>query len=167
MVIAFDQSISTRVFLIRHGQTEWNKKRLIQGPPDIPLNEEGIRQAHSLTTWVKGRFKIDTIRTSPEERALQTANIINAAYQVDVLVDLDLAEVNFGALINKNMDDFEKGESEYIQQFNQFLASYGRNEIDRPELPNGESIAEIEGRIRICIDRIKPAQQGKSPCCIT
>lgn len=167
MTIASAKTFSTRVFLIRHGQTDSNKNRLVQGPSDTPLNEEGIRQAQSLSTWIKKRFSIDAIRTSPEKRALQTARIINKNHNVDLHVDPNLVEVDFGSLKNLKIDDLILGESEYIQQFNHFLASYKNDEINRPELPDGEYISEIEGRIRLCIDHILNSHNGEQILVVT
>ncbi|MEK1831722.1 histidine phosphatase family protein [Priestia megaterium] len=72
------------LYLIRHGQTDWNKNKLIQGHADIPLNEAGKQQAKR----VAERFRdihIDVIYTSDLLRAQETAREIAAAAKVEKL----------------------------------------------------------------------------------
>ena len=72
-----------RIFMARHGETDWNVERRIQGNTDIPLNENGIRQANSLASYLErqvvGKGGIFThIFTSPLERAKETAEKASA-----------------------------------------------------------------------------------------
>ena len=61
-----------KLYLIRHGQTDWNIERRIQGQQDIPLNETGRAQAACLTKAMKDK-KLTAIYTSPQIRAYATA----------------------------------------------------------------------------------------------
>lgn len=65
----------TNLYLVRHGETDWNKARRIQGSTDIPLNETGRAQA-AMTGQLLARRQWDTIVASPLSRALETAQII-------------------------------------------------------------------------------------------
>lgn len=65
----------TRFFLVRHGETEWNRIRRIQGSSDIPLNDTGRSQAHHVG-GILARHRIDLIVSSPLSRAMETALII-------------------------------------------------------------------------------------------
>ena len=68
----------SRSFLcIRHGTTDWNRQRRFQGRTDIPLNDEGIAQAHAAARRLQD-VPIDIIVSSPLIRALRTAEIIAA-----------------------------------------------------------------------------------------
>ena len=60
-----------KLYLTRHGQTDWNLKDKVQGKTDIPLNEAGIRQAHMLAE-VLADTPIDLALTSPLHRAYET-----------------------------------------------------------------------------------------------
>ena len=76
-----------RLYIIRHGETEWNVSGRMQGSTDIPLNEKGIRLAQVTAEGLKD-VSFDLAITSPLERAKQTAEIILAAAAVVVLVRL-------------------------------------------------------------------------------
>jgi broad specificity phosphatase PhoE len=68
---------STRFFLVRHGQSEGNAQRLFQGSLDLPLDDEGRRQALSTGQWLR-RQGIDAVLCSPLARAAETARIVAA-----------------------------------------------------------------------------------------
>ena len=63
------------IYLIRHSQTDLNKEHRVQGRNGLPLNSEGIKQAKKLSEKLKG-IKFDEIYSSPQERAVQTAEIV-------------------------------------------------------------------------------------------
>ncbi|MGG2089858.1 histidine phosphatase family protein [Priestia aryabhattai] len=92
------------LYLIRHGQTDWNKNKLIQGHADIPLNETGRQQAKR----VAERFRdihIDVVYTSDLLRAQETAREIASAAKVEkVEICEQLRERSFGELESKNVE---------------------------------------------------------------
>lgn len=84
-----------KIWIIRHGQTDWNKKGIIQGSKDIELNETGISQAESrIETFNK--YDFDLIISSTLKRAMKTAQIINKEKNVEIIYDKRLIERNFG-----------------------------------------------------------------------
>jgi len=64
------------IFLIRHGRTEWNKKKIFRGHMDIPLDEVGIQQAEKAGKYLQ-EVAFTTIYSSTLRRAFQTAQIIS------------------------------------------------------------------------------------------
>lgn len=86
--------MKTVVFLIRHGETEWNSLGKFQGYKDIDLAKNGLVQANHLKERLKGEF--DFIYTSPLKRAFQTARILASESGKELLVENDLREINFG-----------------------------------------------------------------------
>lgn len=74
---SFDSPI-TRLCLVRHGETEWNTQRRIQGQTDIALNAMGMRQAEAAGRWLK-QARIQALYSSDLQRAWTTAGCIGAA----------------------------------------------------------------------------------------
>ena len=86
----------TRFFLDRHGETEWNRLRKIQGVSDIPLNDTGRAQAAALGE-ILAEHRFDLIVASPLSRALETAQIIARKLHMPApLAIQDLMERNYG-----------------------------------------------------------------------
>ena len=83
------------IYLIRHGETDWNTKRLLQGATDIPLNQNGIEVAQ-LTAEGLRDVEFDLIFTSPLKRALETAKIIRGERKIPIIPDARLREISFG-----------------------------------------------------------------------
>lgn len=84
-----------KLWLVRHGQTELNRAKRMQGRIDIPLNETGIRQAENAAKQVKA-VHFDAVFSSPLGRAVQTASIISGFDPEQVVKDERLIETDFG-----------------------------------------------------------------------
>lgn len=83
------------LYFIRHGETDWNKHKRLQGRQDVPLNDKGLAQAKMLAIYLK-KEKIDRVISSPLQRAKTTADTIAASLQLPVSVDPLLIERSFG-----------------------------------------------------------------------
>ncbi|QVK17044.1 histidine phosphatase family protein [Mycoplasmatota bacterium] len=94
----------TKITLVRHGQTDYNKNRIIQGQIDIPLNSLGKEQAVKTSNHFKNE-SIDLIISSPLIRAYETAQIIanEINYTNDILIDKAFIERNFGQADGKEI----------------------------------------------------------------
>ena len=85
-----------KLYLVRHGQTDWNLKKIAQGQTDIPLNATGIKQAEALRDKLKN-YRFDICYASPLQRAAQTAKIaVND--RCPIIFDNILKERSFGEL---------------------------------------------------------------------
>lgn len=84
-----------RLYIIRHGETDWNIKRRFQGHSDIPLNEEGRRLAQ-ITADALRDVPFTRIFTSPLKRAFETAIIIKGERDIPVITEPDIIEISFG-----------------------------------------------------------------------
>lgn len=83
------------IYIIRHGQTAKNKAKLLQGRSDVPLNEEGLRQAKAAAGWFQEqRIIIGKVYSSPLIRAVETAKIV--VPEVPFLIDERLIEMDYG-----------------------------------------------------------------------
>lgn len=81
--------------MIRHGQTDWNKVKRLQGSVDISLNDDG-RNLARLTAKGLENVDFDVIFTSPLSRAKETAMIIRGERDIPVIEDNRIKEMNFG-----------------------------------------------------------------------
>ncbi len=93
------------VYLIRHGETEWNKESRIQGREDVPLCAEGLEQARETAEKFRD-MPLAAVLTSPLSRAETTARYIGAASGAPVYVEPDLTERDFGSVSGKVVDIF-------------------------------------------------------------
>jgi broad specificity phosphatase PhoE len=92
-----------RSFLcLRHGATDWNRRGLFQGRTDIPLNDDGIAQAHDAAKRLQP-IPLDHIVSSPLFRAVKTAEIVAAASSRPLSIDAGIIECDFGSLEGKSI----------------------------------------------------------------
>ena len=84
-----------RIWVTRHGQTDLNQKKRMQGRIDQPLNENGIRQAESVREALKD-VRFDAVFASPLDRAVTTASIIADIPKEEVQIDERIIETDFG-----------------------------------------------------------------------
>lgn len=98
----------TRFFLVRHGETEWNRVRRIQGVSDIPLNDTGRAQAAALGDILVGH-NFDLIVSSPLSRADETARIIAQRLGMPAPITVpDLIERNYGEAEGSSGADLDR-----------------------------------------------------------
>src|SRR4030067_808201 len=134
-----------RVILVRHGETDWNKVRRIQGGgSDTPLNEKGKQQTESLAARLKSE-KIQAIYSSPLQRALFTAQAIARYHQQEVKIEASLKEINVGELEGASVIEMGK-------QLDQLLTAGESGAL--PKMPGGESITEVQQRAWNAIRRL-------------
>lgn len=85
-----------KLYLVRHGETEWNQRGLFQGTTDIPLNQSGRDQAAAAALALRD-IPFDAAFCSPLSRAQETARILLGGRPVPVTPDERLREISFGA----------------------------------------------------------------------
>jgi broad specificity phosphatase PhoE len=135
----------TQLFVVRHGQTDWNVARRYQGQKDIPLNIEGIRQAHSLATLLSGET-FSAIYSSDLCRAMQTAQILQKGRNIPIIPDQRLREIGFGEWEGAYLADIKE---KYPQAF-----PYNGRDITTPFAPGGESVQTVALRMKAVADEI-------------
>jgi broad specificity phosphatase PhoE len=95
------------ILIVRHGETEYNKTKRVQGTQQIPLNERGRKQALQVAESLR-QFKITHIYCSGLVRARETAEIINSSFSLPIATDDRLNERNWGRWESKNRDEILK-----------------------------------------------------------
>jgi muramoyltetrapeptide carboxypeptidase LdcA involved in peptidoglycan recycling len=106
-----------KLFLIRHGQTDWNIKGKIQGSCDIKLNVTGIKQAEELSNKIlENKYKFSKIYSSPQRRAVKTAEILSKAANVEYISIEGLEEINLGEWEGL-LRTYEKLGFQYVEKY--------------------------------------------------
>ena len=89
--------MSNYIYITRHGQSQWNVEKKVQGVTDTPLTQQGIEQAHALALKLKEeKIHVDEILYSPLSRAADTARIIAEENKLPLTLEPRLIEQNFG-----------------------------------------------------------------------
>lgn len=92
-----------KIVIVRHGETDYNKTKRIQGQQQVSLNENGRAQARQVAELLR-HFKITHIYCSSLIRARETAEIINNLFSLPLVTDSRLNERNYGTWENKSYD---------------------------------------------------------------
>lgn len=140
------QQKESRIILVRHGETEWNRLRRFQGRTDIELNERGLKQVQSLASSLRNEV-IAGIYASPLRRALATAEQIKKHHPaVPLMTEPDLLEMDLG--------DFEGMDGKkWADSHQQFRARWEKAPALLP-MPGGESLADVQKRAVQALERI-------------
>lgn len=86
-----------KLYLVRHGETDWNQASRIQGQTDTPLNHHGMEQARKLAEKLEQEdLKIRHIYSSPQQRACETARIIGERLSISPIMHRGLEEMCMG-----------------------------------------------------------------------
>jgi probable phosphoglycerate mutase len=123
----------TNILLIRHGETAWNAERRLQGHLDIPLNEEGERQARLLGEALASE-PIDLVVASDLQRARQTAQAVAAVRGMPLLIEPGLRERCYGGFEGLLYSEIE-------QRFPAEFAAWQARDVDAI-LPSGKNRGE-------------------------
>lgn len=141
-----------KIYLIRHGETDWNKEHRIQGQIDIPLNEYGVRLAET-TAEALNDVPFEAAFCSPLARARKTAEIIVGTRDIPLTPDPRLKEIGFGDREGESIKKIAEDPSDPIYNF-----------LRKPDLyeptGGGESLQALYARSRAFLDEvITPLEQ--------
>lgn len=94
-----------KIYIMRHGETHYNSKGLIQGSADIELTDYGLELAEKTRDgFFKEGIHFDKIFTSPLVRAVKTAEIINEKQRAELILEDRIREMHFGDYEGKHLD---------------------------------------------------------------
>ncbi|MBR7025422.1 MAG: histidine phosphatase family protein [Selenomonadaceae bacterium] len=143
----------TRIFLIRHGETEWNKQNKLQGNADIHLSPEGFLQAANLVKHLPFSHA-DAIYSSDLVRAMDTAIILAERFNLTVKMMPELREMNYGDWEGRFISELL---ARYPKEFGKFFT-----DPERCHPPNGETFLECQARVMIGIRDIIANHEDQS-----
>jgi len=140
------ESSGTRILLIRHGETDWNRIRRFQGRSDLPLNQKGKDQAHALALALKDE-SLTAIYSSPLIRTLETARLIKVFHPSIPLFEEE-------GLVEMNLGEFEGMEAQrWAAEYPDFLRTWQETPAS-VTMPGGESLQEVQTRAIGTLERI-------------
>ncbi|HPP06639.1 MAG TPA: histidine phosphatase family protein [Syntrophorhabdaceae bacterium] len=96
-----------KIYILRHGETQWNKEEIFRGRNDIPLNEVGLKQAELASYYFKDKG-IERIFSSPLLRAMQTAEAVSKTVGGDIEIVEEFIDINFGIWEGLTVKEVEK-----------------------------------------------------------
>lgn len=147
-----------QVYLVRHGETQWNALRRIQGQSDSPLTELGEYQARQVAERVR-KLGITHVISSDLGRTQHTAQIIADACGCPVRLDARLRELNMGALEQRELDGLTVEEE-----------GWRRRLVDgTPDgrIPGGESMNELSTRMHAALNACRELPVGSRPLIVS
>ncbi|NEN82299.1 histidine phosphatase family protein [Paenibacillus elgii] len=151
--------MQTTMYLTRHGQTEWNSKKKMQGHLDSPLTDYGMRQAE----WLKERLEsvhFDAIYSSSSPRAFHTARIVSGNRPVPISTLDSLKEINMGLWEGQQIDQIQQ---QFPIPYDHF---FNEPHLYRPT-GHGESYSELLERTIPALNRILEEHQGQQVLIVT
>ncbi len=125
-----------RLYVIRHGETQWNKEHRLAGRTDVLLNKKGIKLAESTAEGLND-VKFDLCISSPLARALETARIVLNKREVPIICDEGLIEISFGDYEGRVCQDDDR--NILMEEY----ASFRDDPFGFNGMPNGESIRDV------------------------
>lgn len=147
-----------QVFLVRHGETQWNAERRLQGQSNSPLTALGEQQARQVGERLKS-YGITHIISSDLGRARQTAGIIAELIGCSVQTDCRLRELNMGVLETRILSELSTEEEGWRQSLVDGTCE-GR-------IPQGESMSDVAGRMRQALDACRELPAGSRPLLVS
>ena len=144
------------IYLLRHGQTEENRKGSYYGNLDISLNAVGIAQGNKAKDFFKD-IKLDKVYVSDKKRTLEMGKLVLAQKEIEIHVDNRISETNFG--------DFEGKTYEEIQRLYPEECLDWEKDWKECVPPNGESYMQLSKRVKSFMEHIKKLEYDNVLIC--
>jgi len=151
--------MKTELIMIRHGVTAWNKERRFQGQIDIPLDDEGLRQAQLLGQSMAGAA-LAAVYASDLTRARQTAEPLASAIGLPVVAEPGLRERHYGAFEGRTWDELQR---EHAADF----ARWRAREPDFSLPGGGETLLALHDRVEATMRALAARHPGASVVAVT
>ncbi len=148
----------TSIYLVRHGQTAWNKEEIFRGRTDIPLDETGLKQAELVGQYFKG-MEIYAIYSSPLSRAWQTAQKVAQFHDLKVQPLQGIIDMSFGNWEGRPHQEIRESDSKTYRQW-----------VETPHLvrlPGGESLDDVRVRAMAAVEEVIRNHPGKTLVLVT
>ncbi len=148
---------ATPLFLVRHGQTAWNKERRFLGRTDVPLDTDGHAQAQAVSAALSA-ISFDAVYTSHLSRAAATAQAICQRQAVQAQEVPDLQELDQGELEGMSGADLADAHPGFMEAWLRDPAA--------TRVPGGETLQECQDRVLRAVQQITAKHTGVGPVAI-
>jgi broad specificity phosphatase PhoE len=135
----------THIYLVRHGQTAWNKEEIFRGRSDVPLNETGLREAELAAQFFRG-LEIRAVYSSPLSRASQTAGKIADVLSLKVEPLEGIIDMSFGVWEGRPLREIKASDGDRYRLW--------QEEPHRLKLSGGERLDEVRKRSMAALETV-------------
>jgi alpha-ribazole phosphatase len=142
---------TTKLYLIRHGETEQNKTGILMGSTDTPLNDHGRLQAATLGERING-LEVDSIFSSPLQRAMETATLVFGE-ETPIITDSSIQEFHFGEWEGMHFSQIAR---QYPDIWQLWLTDW-----ERTHIPGGEAFPVFKNRVINFVEETVHHNKGK------
>jgi len=151
--------MTSLVFLVRHGETEYNRRGLALGRADAPLNETGRRQAECLREAL-AQVPLTAVYASPLVRTRDTAARIAEVHGLEVQVEDRLIEMDIGEVEGLTF-------SEIRERFPVVAKNWAQPTGPTFQMPGGERLIDVQNRAVDAIEALAARHQNETFCVVT
>lgn len=149
----------TTIVIVRHGHTAWNSNDRFRGLVDVPLDEQGLKEAGLVADAVASRFKAEAIYSSAVDRAMVTAKTIASRFGLPVTVEPGLLDADYGKWTGLSFEEAKARDPE--------LYDICLNRASQFRAPGGDSMEEIRERAVAAVKRLAAEHEGKTIVLVT
>jgi probable phosphoglycerate mutase len=143
------------IFLIRHGQTDWNLQRRLQGHTDVPLNEFGRTQSRALKE-ILSKHEIEAFFSSDLIRAIETAELARHREEIPVIIEAGLREAALGEAEGLYFEDLHL---KFPDAYKRWLSTDERDDF---AFPGGETKSEHRVRLQKALESVFETLESKN-----
>ncbi|HBF86320.1 MAG TPA: hypothetical protein DDW54_01420 [Clostridiales bacterium] len=144
----------TKLILIRHGYSLYNKIKKYTGQTDVPLTEEGLSQAEKTAEYVAENYRVDRIISSDLKRCVDTVKPLSERTGVEIETEKGLREIAGGLWEGKTVEEIK---ALFPEDYDAYV-----NDIGNARCTGGESFVEVADRAYKTIDGIARENDGKN-----
>jgi len=144
----------TRMILVRHGETEWNRVERFRGRADVPLNEKGLSQAELTGRRVAAEWRPMAVYSSPLSRAVKTAEAIAWHFDLKLETHPGLIDIDYGQWQGLTPDEARKQWPEVVNAW--------YNAPHTACIPGGETLAALRSRAMRTVHELASLHEGQT-----
>ncbi len=148
----------TRLFLVRHAETEWNAAQIFQGHLDSPLTAKGLQQAAQLASRLVPE-RIDAVYSSDQGRAVETARVVAAQLSLPVVPRAELREIDCGEWTGET---YQEVRNRWPEEFANW-----RSHPHLHRMPGGESVVAVQQRGLRFLEEVRKRHPGQAVFAVT